>query len=506
MNLFKTLFNSIRQGSGRFNAATANVLESASKATINVQSGQRGQAVYMTSANKGGDPLDRTDMGLANTDVLDYRDDSTQELIRKATIASPAISASVDAYVRTAITQSFTAIARNIDGSFNTEATVAFQNVILRMDVLKDYEEGFNNMSSLRVVSEALAIELRRYGSCALELVLDEARLPYKLQPISVTQVKFKVADDGLSPIQDHEDGEIDLDIPTFFYMPLDQDLTEVYTNSPYESSIQALMFFQEFINDLRRIVRRAVHSRIKVELKAEDIYKNMPPKVKASTEETQKYLNEQIQAVADVINGLDPEDALVYLDNAHVEYMTAGNNSHSQELNELKAIIDSLMATGSKTPPTILGQSSKSSNIASTETMLFMKNVEGAVQIKLNELYSQVFTLALRLMGYEVVAEFKYKPIDLRPETELEAFKQMRQSRNLELLSLGLITDEEASLELTGRLPHAGAPVLSGTGFYGSISATAVDNPYSNTSQSTLNKNTESDQPKGAKGENGGE
>lgn len=487
-------------------AATNNVLEPASSATINVQPGARGKAIYMTTANQGGDPLDRTDLGLANTDILDYRDDSTMELIRKATIASPAISASVDAYVRTAITPKFTAIARNIDGSFNVEATTALQNVILRMDVLKDYEEGFSNMSSLRVVSETLAIELRRYGSCAMELVLDEARLPYKLQPISTTQIKFKVTAEGLSPVQDHEDGEIDLDVPTFFYMALDQDLTQVYTNSPYESSIQALMFFQEFINDLRRIVRRAVHSRIKVELKTEDLIKMMPAKIKGKPDEERQYIEQQIQAVADVINGLDPEDALVYLDNASVEYMTAGNNSHSQELNELKAIIDSLLATGSKTPPTILGQSSKSSNIASTETMLFMKNVEGAVQMKLNELYSQVFTLALRLMGYEVVAEFKYQTIDLRPDSELEAFKQMKQSRELELLSLGMKTDEEVFIELTGRLPHVGAPKLSGTGFYGGISATGIANPYSNTSQSTLNKNTESDQPKGAKGENGGE
>ena len=59
------------------------------------------------------------------------------------------------------------------------------------------------------------------------------------------------------------------------------------------------------------------------------------------------------------MINSLRPEDALVYLDNMNVDYMTAGNNSHSQEVERLHAVIGNVIAIGTKTPATILGQSS---------------------------------------------------------------------------------------------------------------------------------------------------
>ena len=52
------------------------------------------------------------------------------------------------------------------------------------------------------------------------------------------------------------------------------------------------------------------------------------------------------------------------------------------------------------------------SSNIASAETMLFMKAATGAVKDKLDEFYSRIFTLALRLMGLDVVSSSRgYRP-----------------------------------------------------------------------------------------------
>lgn len=483
-------------------------LDTSSLTIPDIRPGNNSQAVYATKANRGGDPLGKTDLNAANTDILSFRSgDSTTEQLRKYAILSPSISSSIDAYLRTAITESFTLVAREMDGSFSVEATKALNQIVLRMDVLKNYEDGFNTIDSIRSLSESIAKDLRLYGACSCELVLDENRLPTRIQPISVTQIEFKLDNDGREqPVQKHEDGDIDLDIPNFFYMALDRELTEIYPNSPYESAIQGVLFYHEFINDLRRAVKTAVHSRINVKLNAEDLWKRLPAEYRGNNDLESKYFQDQISQVENLVNGLRPEDALIYLDNMEVNYMTAGNNSHSQEVERLHTIIGNIISIGTKTPATILGQSSKSSNIASTETMLFMKNAEGAVQMKLNEFYSRIFTLAVRLLGYDVVAEFTYKRIDLRPDAELEAFKQMRQSNTLELLSLGIITDEEAWITLKGRLPHDGAPKLSGTGFHGSTPSGLIENPYSNTSQTAAEEGMTSDAPKGAKGKNGGD
>jgi hypothetical protein len=158
-------------------------------------------------------------------------------------------------------------------------------------------------------------------------------------------------------------------------------------------------------------------------------------------------------------------------------------------------------MATGAKAMPSVLGHGTQSANIASTETMLFTKSVEGVVTLKLNEIYSRTLTLALRLFGLDVYAEFRYDSVDLRPESELEAFKSTKQSRLLEQLSLGLISDDEACIALTGHLPPAGYTKLSGTMFKSAKASEPAD--ATSNSGSTLNQQQKSDQPDQARGSN---
>ena len=158
-----------------------------------IKPGLRTKAVYVTKSNRGGEVISKEDMELANTDILTFREEKTPEMLRKLAVASPSISSSVDAYIRTAITESYTLVAYNMDGSFNVEATTSLQQIVKRMDVLKNYDEGFNTTRSIRSLSESLAKDLRIHGSCACELVLDEAYMPTRIQPISVTQIEFKI-------------------------------------------------------------------------------------------------------------------------------------------------------------------------------------------------------------------------------------------------------------------------------------------------------------------------
>ena len=75
-----------------------------------------------------------------------------------------------------------------------------------------------------------------------------------------------------------------------------------------------------------------------------------------------------------------------------------------------------------------------------------------------------------------------------------------------LELLSLGYLSDEEASIMLTGKLPAAGAPKLSGTGFRANTSVQPAGTGYNGATNdgSTMNQNLKSDAPTGgARGSN---
>lgn len=442
------------------------------------------------------------DRRLLNTDLTSYQNQGdTRTALRNFVAASPDLSSAVFNYLRVGITRGYTAVAKNLDGTYSPEGTSLLQQLLVRFDVLTDYSTGFSGVTSMRSNSEALGKELMLYGACALELVLGKDRLPRRLQPISVTNIKFIPDDKILKPVQEISGAKVDLDVPTFFYTQLDQDLLQAYSSSPLEPALKPVLSSEDFQNDIRRIVKRVIHPRMSVKIDEEKFLNSLPQAIKASEEKVAAARSNIIGAIESKLNGLNPEDAIVFFNTLDFAVLDHGNTSLSDEYRVLSGIIDGKLATGAKAMPAVLGHGTASANIASTETMLFAKSAEGAVQAKLNEIYSRALTLAVRLFGLDVYVEFTYDPVDLRPDSELEAFKQTRQSRVLELLSLGLISDDEASLQLTGSLPPAGYVKLSGT-LFKSAKPTGVNDQTSN-GGSALNQDQKPDTPTQGRGAN---
>lgn len=471
-----------------------------------VRPGSRAFPSFFTSTKPDSKTaIPRSDRRLTNTDALSFRNGAdSRKVVHDYVYASPDLSAAVWAYLRVGIPSRYTAIACSaIDGSIDVEATTLLQQIITRMDVLTPYEEGFSNVQSLKSLSESLAKELLMYGSMAGELVLDKARLPMSIQPISVTTIQFRPEGKGLKPFQKIGQDEIDLDVPTFTMLNIDQDLLDPYSSSPLEPAIKPVLFKEDFAQDIHRIIKKVLHPRQKVVINEDRFRKHMSPEAQVDSNVANAEMGALIADIESRVNGLRPEDALVYFDSLGFEVDTPSNAGLASEYEILQSIGDSRLATGSKTMGTVLGFQSGSSNIASAETMLFMKSATGAIKDKLDQFYSRMFTLALRLFGLDVVVSFRYADIDLRPEADLAAFRQTQQMMILEQLSLGLITDEEASLKLTGKLPPPGYKPLSGTMFK-STNAQASQQPQEpSNGGSTMNQNLNGDTPSTGRGQN---
>lgn len=448
------------------------------------------------------------DRRMVNTDFTTLRNQSsTRETVRQFVKASPDLSASVKSYVRVGITKGYVAVAKNPDHTFNPEATSTLAQVITQMFSLSDYEIGFDDSMSLRSICESWALELLQHGGFCGELVLDKSLLPYKVQPISITQIEDYPSPDGRRAIPHQKIGgqDIVLDVPTFFRVGIDQDLLAAYPDSPIEPVLQAVLFSEDFINDIRRIVKRSIHPRVVVTIDAEKFAKEVPEDARQDLDKLIAYKNRVIADLTEQMNSLTPEEAIVVFDTLGIEVVDHGNTNLSNEYAVVQEIVNARMATGAKVLPTVLGHSTGTSNVASAEVLLFMKYVEGTVWCKLNEMLSKILTLAVRLMGHDVHVDFSFNEIDLRPTSELESFFALKQSRVLELLSLGLMTDEQAAIALTGQLPPAGMKPLSGTGFF-QKKAEPTGNGYNGASNdgSTTNQNLKSDAPSGgARGSN---
>lgn len=439
---------------------------------------------FATNVTPTESALRRTDLALANTDILSFRAESdSRKMLAKLVKANPDLSAAASAFLRVGLTQEYRIWARNMDGTFNRDASQLAHELVMRWDLVPNYaEEGFSQTASLRSLAETLGLEILTNGACMAELVLDKSRLPAKVSAIPVTSLKLYQDDKGLRPVQLVGGVEVDLDYPTVFYTSLDQQTTTAFASSPLEPSIQPVLADTEYLNDLRRILKRAIQPRLQAIIDSEKVQKMAPPEAQNDPEALKAFFNGLRTEVENTLNSLNPEDALVAFDLIEYSYVSGGTGDVPDVIQTMQNLLNAKMSTGSKTLPSVLGHGSGTQNAASSETLLFMKTADGVIRSKLNETFSKILTLAVRLFGHDVAVNFRYNPIDLRPENELEAFFAMRQARVLELLSLGFYEDDMASIELTGRLTPAGFTPLSGTQFYGAKAQTA-DNPYSGTS-----------------------
>ena len=445
---------------------------------------------FKTQIARAASALQRSDRRLANTDIATYRtSNDTRTVVRDLAASNPDLSATINSYLRVGIPTEYSVIARDPDGVINVEATKLAQELLRRLTYLGDVSLGYNPVSDLQSLSESLAKELLQYGSMGLELALDKQRLPLYLNAVSVTKLQFKEEDGGVYPVQVIAGNEISLDIPTFFYISLDQDLLTAYSSSFMEPAIQAVLADTAFLNDLRKSMQRVIQPRLVATIIEEKVKASAPPEIASDPEKMGQLYTSLIDQLNEVLTGLNPEDALVSFDNVEYDMLKSEGSSSSiaDTLAIVQKLIESKLAAGAKSMPAILGRDSSGST-ATTSAMLFLKNAN-IIRTKLNTIYSRMLTQAVRLMAQDVYVEFTYAELDLRPQAELEAYRAMYQSRILEQLSLGFITDEEASIKLTGNLPREGHVPLSGTMFK---SAKAdIANPNSQTSNMNITEKT---------------
>lgn len=437
---------------------------------------------YRTQAAKSTTALQKPDNRLATTDLLSYQLGQTTNIVtRNLATASPDLAGTLNAFLRTGIPETYTIISRDLDGAINVESTKLAQEILRRITFLGDPTLGFNPTTDLQSLSESLAKELILYGSAALELVLNKARVPAYLNAVSVTKLKYLEDDTGVWPIQELGGQTIKLDIPTFFIVSIDQDLLTPYSTGMFESAIQSVLADAAFLNDLRKSMVRVIQPRLIATIIEEKVKASIPPDILNNSDLLAGFYNTLIADLQSTMSGLNPEDALVGFDSVEYSLLSSQGSATNiaDTLATVQKLLESKLAAGAKTLPAVLGRDANGS-AATTSSMLFLKNAD-VIRRKLNVLYSRALTQAVRLMGQDTTVEFRFDDLDLRPQGELEAYKAMKQSRILEQLSIGLISDEEASIILTGNLPREGATPLAGTMFKSKTSQS--ENPNSQTS-----------------------
>jgi hypothetical protein len=423
---------------------------------------------------------------LTNLDApISIRQERTlAEVVKRLVVANPDAANAVVTKINTSITAAYTVIAYDVTGRVDVQGTELAQSLARHWELGTYDPSRFTRSTDARSLSASLLYDSLRYGAMCLELVLGKGRLPLYLSSVPVRKLKWMDDPKGEFPVYvDTKGTEIPLNYPTIFYSSSIQDKETAYPDSPMMAAVQACLWDMEFVNDLRRAATKTLMPRLRVKIDTEKYKQTLPHDVQSDPAAMEAHMDATISRLEQQLNGLEPQDALVIFDILDAETIQDSNRSEDRSMAVLHNLINGKVSAGVKILPSVIGRGAAASS-ASTESLLYLKSIS-AVQSELNVLLSRSMTMALRLYGKPVYVEFKFKEVNLRPELELVSFRAIEQSSVLEQLSLGMTSDIEAVLKLTGTLPPVGYKNLSGTMFKHNVVKPEGDNNYSNTSVS---------------------
>ena len=405
------------------------------------------------------------------TDIFTTRSsDDSRSLMKSLFIHDPDVSAAVNAYLTVANTDPMF-IARDVDGLIHREAQKTMNQLLIALTTRFDYSKGFDWRPNLRQLCENMRYMVLMRGAIGAELVVDKAMLPTEVRQIDMATVEWfeKIAGKFI-PQQKPANSStpISLDIPTFFVSFYRRDPTSIYTFSPFVSAINTVAARQQVINDLYRIMQLTGYPRLEITVMEEVLKKNAPASVKQDNEKLAAYVNQQLAAIRATVSNIRPDQAFVHTDSVEAKMLNDAKPANSLNIDSIINTLNAQNQAALRSVATVLGRGESGVNTASVEARIFSMNAE-EINEPLAEIWSQIMTMLVRLHGHEqTVVTCRFKPVELRPATELEPQLMIRASRLKEDLSLGIISDDEYHLEMYGRIRPDDAPELSETGFAG--------------------------------------
>jgi hypothetical protein len=421
------------------------------------------------SAVPAGSRLTKDNVNPSNIPLSQYRQTrSSPDLMRKLAAGDPLASTALLNLLSLADSGFKVQAFSTFSQEFSPEGMRAAEAVISSLDSGWDSSKGYSQKRSMASTIETALREVSLTGGVVAELILNSSRLPDRIAIADYSEI-YWVSDGkgGATPVQKPKTGEErPLDFPNIFIGESVKSAAERYASPMMVSGAQALWQYTSYFEDAWRTMRKAGEPRLTASLNYEQIVRASPPEIQNDPDKLAEFLESARSQIETLLSGLNPEDSLVVFDMVTLDKIDSG--SEKRDFAQLLETMAGIAASGLKSSPTIMGLTSSggSQNTASVAAVLATKSAR-RLQVPVEEVLSKALTLAVRMLGIDCYVEFRFRPIELRPVSELSAFRAMDQARVLELLSWGFVTMSEAqSMMDLGSLPD-GVKDLSGTGFY---------------------------------------
>lgn len=377
------------------------------------------------------------------------------------------VSATLHAFLTTANTQP-RFYAYDMEGNLDREGQKTLVQMLNALEQRRDYTTGFGFTKTIRQTAEDFRYMIMLRGGICAELVFDKFLVPSEIRHVDSANLEWFEKSAGVYKPQQRAPGATDpinLDIANFFVKYYRQNPTEIYPESMFISSINTIAARQQVINDLYRIMQKVGYPRIEVSVVEEVLRKNAPLEMQQNEAKMITWLNGRMNSIAADLSDMRPDAVYVHTDAIEPKVMNQGGPGKSMDVESIIKVLDAQNQAALKTMGTIIGKGEGGVNTASVEARIFSLAAD-SLNGPVGEMFADMFTLAMRLQGFEGYVTCRFDPAELRPATELEPQLLLRQGRLHADLSNGLISDDEYHMAMYNRPRPDAAPELSGTGF----------------------------------------
>jgi phosphatidylserine decarboxylase len=313
---------------------------------------------------------------------------------------------------------------------------------------------------SFGVIVNRLNLGAYMRGAYVSELVLGDDLAPIDLvtpDPVSIRfqREQVRLRGEVWVPVQWQSAELVRLDVPTFKYVPIDPMPDSPYGRSPAMPSLFPALFLLGLLHDLRRVVQQQGYPRLDLEVVTEALQKLMPPQIKVDPQKSVDWVQAAVAQVREEYRKLDPDDAFVHVDAVKVNRPvgTLDTNSLGAVDGMIKSL-ERLLVRALKTMPLLMGLvDGQSADQANRQWEVHASGVKSLQHLNESMLESQL-ELALEAQGIAADVDVKFAEIRAAEMLRDAQTEEKRIANAQKKRDEGWISDEEASVEITGHEP----------------------------------------------------
>jgi hypothetical protein len=242
----------------------------------------------------------------------------------------------------------------------------------------------------------------------------------------------------------------VELTAPTVSYIPIDSLPNSPYGRSLVSPALFTAIFLLGMLHDIRRVVQQQGWPRIDIAIDMEKL--SIPPGMVLGSKEFELWINATINEIEEAFSTLEPDDTYIHTSVVQVNRPVSAVNADSLgAVDGLIKGLERMIARALKTMPLLLGLDSTGSEThANRQWEIHAAGIK-ALQHLLEAQLESHLSFALRAMGIQARVEFKF--------AELRASELLRDAQAESMMIAnakakydnGWISQDEASMEITG-------------------------------------------------------